>query len=144
MRELKDMLIYLASVACFVLGIWASASWALNQYHSLLPSEGEGHTMAAASEPDLAGEASTANDPFRQPVWIEPTKKYVYNPLQVMAVRPDPAIPAAVPKTSGHSAAKPARRRHVVSSEARRAYGSEAQPQPQQLLILPLQHQAPH
>lgn len=142
MRELKLVLIYLTSAACFVLGIWASASWALNQYHSLLPSEGEGHTTAVASAPELAGEASIANDPFRQPVWIEPTKKYIYNPLQVMVVRPDPASPAVVPKMHGPVATKPVRRRHAVSGEARRAYASEGQTQ--QLLILPLQHQAPN
>lgn len=140
MREIKELSFYLASVVFLLLGIWAAARWTLDQSHSLLPYDSEAQTTAAASTPELASEARSANDPFRQPVWIEPTKKYVYNPVQVLITRPDLPNPAAR-KTHKHEAAKP-RRQPVVSGEARRAYGAEGPSQ--QLLILPLQHQAPN
>lgn len=143
MREVKALLIYLIGAASLVLGILASGNWALSEYHSLSPVEVEPHTTAVASNPEPAGDVTDADDPIRRPVWIEPTKKYVYSPPQVATVKVDPAPP--VPTTTrphGKTAAKPVRPRVAINAEARRAYGSAGQAP--QLLILPLQHQAPN
>jgi hypothetical protein len=142
MREMKALLIYLTGAVCLVLGILVSGNWALSRYHYLLPFEEGIHTTAVAGKPELAGEAAVAGGPLRQPVWIEPTKKYIYTPAQVMTVKPDPAPPVTMPKPQGKIAAKSARPRVAVNGEARRAYGAAGQAQ--QLLILPLQHMAPN
>ncbi len=142
MREMKALLIYLTSATCLVFGILAAGSWALGEYHSHLPIEPEAQTTAIASTPEFAAQATNADNPSRQPVWIEPTKKYIYNPLQVMSVRPDPAPPVTTRKPNGRAAPKPVRSRGTIDGEARRAYGAVGQGQ--QLLILPLQHQAPN
>lgn len=148
MREMRTLLIYLTGAVCLVLGILASGQWASTKYHALLPMEAETHTTAVASKGELADEATSANSPLRQPIWIEPTRKYVYTPAQVVVVKPGsvpPATPmaqATMPRSQGKAAAKPARSRVAINSEAHRAYGSGGQAQ--QLLILPLQHQAPN
>ena len=142
MREMKVLLIYMTGAVGLVLGILASGQWALSEYHSLLPIEAETHTTAVASKAELSSEATSADNPLRQPIWIEPTRKYVYTPVQVTAVKPDPMPPVTMPKPQGKIAAKPPRSRVAINSEARRANGSAAQVP--QLLILPLQHQAPN
>ncbi|ARQ02349.1 hypothetical protein [Pseudorhodoplanes sinuspersici] len=143
MREIKALLIYVTGAASLVLGVLASAHWALSEYHSLLPVETESQTTAVASQAETADDSRSADNPFRQPIWIEPTKRYIYTPAQVMIVKPDPTPPVTtMPKPQGRAAAKSARSRVAINSEARRAYGSSGQAQ--QLLILPLQHQAPN
>jgi hypothetical protein len=143
MREIKALLIYMTGAVCLVFGILASGNWASSKYHSLLPVEPETHTTAVASKAELAGRATDADNPLRRPVWIEPTRKYVYTPAQVMIVKSDPVPPpVTMPKPQGKIAVKPARSRVAANGEARRAYGAGGQDQ--QLLILPLQHQAPN
>lgn len=141
MREMKALLIYMTGTVCLVLGIMASGNWALSKYHSLLPVEAETHTTAVASKAEVAGETDADNS-FRQPIWIEPTKKYIYTPVQVVTVKPDPMPPVMMPRSQGKIAVKPTRSRVAVKGEARRADASAGQAQ--QLLILPLQHQAPN
>jgi hypothetical protein len=142
MREMKALLIYVTGAVCLVFGILASGHWASSKYPSVLPVEAETHTTAVASKAELAGEATELADPFRRPVWIEPTKKYIYTPAQVVTVKPDPMPVVAMPKHQERTVAKPVRPRVVVTSGARRAVASAGQPQ--QLMILPLQHQAPN
>lgn len=147
MRELRTLLIYLTGAVSLVLGILAAGHWALTGY-SRFPGEAETHTTAVASKVELADETTTANNPLRQPIWIEPTRKYTYTPAQVVIVKPNPAppvmpmAPATMPRSQAKAAAKPARPRVAINSEARRAYATGGQVQ--ELLMLPLQHQAPH
>lgn len=142
MREMKTLLIYVTGAVCLVFGVLTSGNWALSKYHSLRPTGAEAHTTAVASKAELAGEATDADNPFRRPVWIEPTKKYIYTPVQVVTVKPDPVPAVTMPKHQERTVAKPVRPRVVVNSGARRAVASAGQAQ--QLLILPLQHQAPN
>lgn len=141
MREMRALLIYMTGAVCLLLGILASGDWALSKYHSVLPLEAEIHTTAVASKAELAGAATDMANPFRRPVWIEPTKKYIYTPVQVVTVKPDPAPVAVMPKPQGKIVVKPVRSRFAGNGEARRADASAGQAQ--QLLILP-QHQAPY
>lgn len=141
MREMRALLIYMTGAVCLLLGILASGDWALSKYHSVLPLEAEIHTTAVASKAELAGAATDMANPLRRPVWIEPTKKYIYTPVQVVTVKPDPAPVAVMPKPQGKIVVKPVRSRFAGNGEARRAHASAGQAQ--QLLILP-QHQAPY
>lgn len=141
MREIRALLIYMTGAVCLLLGILASGDWALSKYHSVLPLEAEIYTTAVASKAELAGAATDMANPLRRPVWIEPTKKYIYTPVQVVTVKPDPAPVAVMPKPQGKIVVKPVRSRFAGNSEARRADASAGQAQ--QLLILP-QHQAPY
>ena len=155
MREMRTLLIYLTGAVCLVLGILASGQWASTKYHALLPMEAETHTTAVASKGELADEATSANNPLRQPIWIEPTRKYVYTPAHVASVKPDLAPVAVMPKPQwkqqgasqgyphGKIAVKRARPTFAASGGSRRADASAGQAQ-QQLFILPLQHQAPN
>ena len=143
MREIKDLSLYLIGLACLFVGIWALAGLALDSYRPLLPSDEDvDMTTGSAGESAPPNTVSNAENPFRKPVWIEPTKKYVYNPASVVTVRPDPPKPAATQRRPRPQNAKPARPRHNIGHDAREAYGSAGKAQ--QLLILPLQHQAPN
>lgn len=157
MRELRALLVYITGAVCVVFGLMASADWASDKYHSLSPREAEIHTTAVASKAERADEGTDKDDTSRRPVWIEPTRKYIYNPSHVVSVKPDLAPVAAMPKPhwkqqgtpQGYShgnppkiVVKPTRSKLANNGEARRADASAGQAQ--QLLILPLQHQAPN
>lgn len=146
MREIQQLFIYLAGTTCLVVSILATGAWAFSAYRSERPVE-PAHTTAVAGESDVAHVRSYTDNPLRRPVWIEPTIKYVYAPLDVMAVKSAPTPHVAPPRAQEKSATKPIRQPHTVriDREARRAYGSAGSAERgQQLLILPLQHQAPN
>jgi hypothetical protein len=154
MRELRALLVYITGAVCVVFGLMASADWASDKYHSLSPREAEIHTTAVASKAERADEGTDRDDTSRRPVWIEPTRKYIYNPSHVVSVKPDLAPVAAMPKPQwkqqgaaqgyppGKTAVKRVRPTFAASGGSRRADASAGQAQ--QLLILPLQHQAPN
>jgi hypothetical protein len=148
MRELRALLVYITGAVCLVFGIMASGDWAFDKYHSLNPREMDTQTTGVASKAERADVGTDMAEAARRPIWIEPTRKYIYTPAQVVVVKPGPVPPATpvapvtMPRSQAKAAAKPVRSRVAINSEARRAYGAGAQAQ--QLLILPLQHQAPN
>ncbi len=144
MREIRQLLLYLAGAASLVVGILATGAWVFSEYRFVLPTEPSPHTTAVVSEgPKLAGFSSDTDSASRQPVWIEPTKKYVYGPVHVMTVKTDSVSIVTTPRA--HEKRRSVRRPARINDDARRAYGSAGVAgQSQQLLILPLQHQAPN
>ena len=158
MRELRAMLVYITGAVCLVFGIMASGDWAFDKYHSLNPPETETQTTGVASKAEPADVGTNMADTSRRPVWIEPTRKYIYTPVQVVSVKPDAVPVAAMPKhqwkqqgtaqgypngnPQGKITVKRVRPTYAASGEAHRAHASAGQAQ--QLFILPLQHQAPN
>jgi len=144
MREIQQLLIYLAGTTFLVLGIISTGLWAFSEYRPQLPPEPAAHTTAVATD---SAHSAAEDKRSRQPVWIEPTIKYVYAPLDVTAVKSAQTPYVTLLKGQEKRAAKPKRRSRTIriDREARRAYGAAGSVERgQQLRILPLQHQAPH